>query len=80
MATTREIAAALQDDAETRAILHGLDTYQADAAMFARDIATAMSITPSNMDERQALDRLLASLNDKFYTQVDLCVEILLGF
>lgn len=80
MATTQQIAAALRDDRETQLILHGLDTYQADAAMYAQDIATAMSITPSNTNEKQALDRLLASLNDRFYAQVDLCVEILLGF
>ena len=80
MATAREIAIALQDDAETRALMHGLNTYRSDAAMYARDIATAMSFTPSNDNERQAIDKLLASLEDKFYAQVDLCVELLLGF
>jgi hypothetical protein len=37
-------------------------------------------MTANNNDEKQAIDRLLSSLEDKFYTQVDLCVEILLGF
>ena len=80
MATRQEIAAAIRDDAETQAIMHGLTTYRSDAAMYAKDIATAMSFIPSNDNERQAVDKLLASLNDKFYAQVDLCVELLLGF
>lgn len=80
MATAKQIALALQDDAETRAVMHGLDTYRSDAAMYARDIATVMSFVPANDTEKQAADRLLASLEDKFYAQVDLCVELLLGF
>ena len=40
MATAREIAIALQDDAETRALMHGLNTYRSDAAMYARDICS----------------------------------------
>lgn len=80
MATAKQIAMALKDDAETRALMHGLNTYRSDAAMYAQQISIAMSMPTDNNDERQAIDRLLSSLEDKFYTQVDLCVEILLGF
>jgi homoserine acetyltransferase len=69
-----------KDDARTRAIMHGLATYRSDAEWYARQISVAMSMTANNNDEKQAIDRLLSSLEDKFYTQVDLCVEILLGF
>jgi hypothetical protein len=60
--------------------MHGLATYRSDAEWYARQISVAMSMTANNNDEKQAIDRLLSSLEDKFYTQVDLCVEILLGF
>lgn len=80
MATAGQIAAALKDDAETQAIMHGLNTYRSDAEWYARQIGVAMTMPVRNDNERQAIDRLLASLNDKFYAQVDLCVELLLGF
>ncbi len=80
MATRQEIAAALHDEKETQAIMHGLNTYRSDAEWYARQISIAMSMPASNNDERQAIDRLLSSLEDKFYAQVDLCVELLLGF
>ena len=79
MATAREIAAAIRDDAETQAIMHGLSTYRSDAAMYAKQLSIAMTMPIDNIDERQAVDRLLTSLEDRFYQQVDLCVEILLG-
>jgi len=80
MATAKQIAAALMDDQETQAIMHGLTTYRSDAAMYAKQIGMAMAMPTHNDGERQALDELLASLNDRFYAQVDLCVELLLGF
>lgn len=80
MATAKQIAAALQDDTETRALMHGLNTYRGDAAMYAKQISMAMTMPTHSDAERQALDKLLASLNDRFYAQVDLCVELLLGF
>lgn len=80
MATAKQIAAALMDDSETRALMHGLTTYRGDAAMYAKQISVAMTMPTHNDGERQAIDELLASLEDKFYAQVDLCVELLLGF
>ena len=80
MATRQEIAAAIRDDAETRALMHGLSTYRSDAAMYAKQISIAMSMPVNSNDERQAIDELLSSLEDRFYAQVDLCVELLLGF
>ena len=79
MATRQEIAAAIRDDAETRALMHGLTTYRNDAEWYARQISVAMTMPVHNGDERQAIDELLSSLEDKFYAQVDLCIE-LLGF
>lgn len=80
MATAATIAAALRDDAETRALMHGLETYRGDAAMYAKDISIAMSFVPTDDAEREAVTQVLKDLNDKFYAQVELCVELLLGF
>ena len=80
MATRQEIVAAIKDDAETRALMHGLNTYRSDAAMYAQQIGVAMTMPIHNDNERQAIDELLTSLNDRFYEQVELCVELLLGF
>ena len=80
MATAEQIAMALKDDVETQAIMHGLSTYRSDAEWYARQISIAMSMPANNNDERQAIDNLLTSLEDRFYQQVDLCIELLLGF
>lgn len=77
MATLREIASAIADDRESRAIEHGLTTYRGDAAWAAVQVSVALEVyaeTPS--------DEVLGILDNyvkEFDELSDLLVELTTG-
>lgn len=77
MATLKEIASAIADDRESRAIEHGLTTYRGDAAWAAVQVSVALEVYTE-----QPSDELLGVLDNyvkEFDELSDLLVELTTG-
>jgi len=77
MATLKEIASAIADDREARAVEHGLTTYKGDAAWAAVQVSVALEVYAEQPSEE--LLGVLDNYVKEFDELSDLLVELTTG-